>query len=148
MNNAVLVSGIKRRDWVIYRHVSVLSQMKKNHFRHILFLKYLFIWLYWVLVVACGIQFPDQGSNLGSLHWEHGVLATRPPGKSQSMERFWRALSLQTALTWRGAREGLWRPSSSSFLWRPLNGKGLDCHGESTGLGVPRFLRVQACLYY
>ena len=24
----------------------------------------LFIWLHWVLVVACGIQFPDQGSNL------------------------------------------------------------------------------------
>ena len=31
---------------------------------------------------ACGIQFPDQGSNPGSLHWEHGVLPTGPPGKS------------------------------------------------------------------
>ena len=31
---------------------------------------YLFIWLHWVLVAACGIYFPDQGSNLGPLHWK------------------------------------------------------------------------------
>ena len=31
---------------------------------------------------ACGIKFPDHGSNPGSLFWEHGDLATRPPGKS------------------------------------------------------------------
>ena len=42
---------------------------------------YLFIWLLWVPVVACGIQLPDQGSNLGPLHWELRVLATGPPGK-------------------------------------------------------------------
>ena len=35
---------------------------------------------------ACGIQFPDQGLNLGSLHWECGVLTTAPPGKS--LKRF------------------------------------------------------------
>ena len=29
-----------------------------------------------VLVVACGIWFHDQGSNLGPLHREHGVLVT------------------------------------------------------------------------
>ena len=34
------------------------------------------------LVATYGIQFPDQGSNLGTLHWESGVLATGPPGKS------------------------------------------------------------------
>ena len=28
------------------------------------------------LVVACGIQFPNQGSNLGPLHWELGVPGT------------------------------------------------------------------------
>ena len=33
-------------------------------------------------VVACGIQFPDQRSNLGPLCWEHRVLATGPTGKS------------------------------------------------------------------
>ena len=31
----------------------------------------------------------DQGSNLGSLHWEHMVLATGPPGKSLP-DLFWR----------------------------------------------------------
>ena len=31
---------------------------------------------------TCGIQFPDQGSNLGPLHWECRVLSTVPPGKS------------------------------------------------------------------
>ena len=31
---------------------------------------------------AYGIQLPDQGSNPGPPHWEHGVLATGPPGKS------------------------------------------------------------------
>ena len=35
-----------------------------------------------LLVAACGILFPDQGSNPGPLHWERGVLATGPPGKS------------------------------------------------------------------
>ena len=34
------------------------------------------------LVVAYGPQFPDQGSNWGSLHLELGLLATGPPGKS------------------------------------------------------------------
>ena len=29
--------------------------------------KYSFIWLHWILAAACGIQFPNQGSNLGSL---------------------------------------------------------------------------------
>ena len=35
-----------------------------------------------LLVAACGIWFPDQGSNLGPLRWEHGVKGTGPPGKS------------------------------------------------------------------
>ena len=65
---------------------------------------YLFIWLCWALVAAhgifiaaCGIFLvatrgifgcgmwdlaPDQGSNPDPLHWEHGALATGPPGKS------------------------------------------------------------------
>ena len=45
------------------------------------FFNFLFCW-HRVLVVACGIQFPDQGSNRGLLHWEHRVLATGLPGKS------------------------------------------------------------------
>lgn len=34
-----------------------------------------------LLLAAYRIQFPDQVSNPGPLHWEQGVLATRPPGK-------------------------------------------------------------------
>ena len=37
---------------------------------------------------ACRIQFPDQGSNPGPLHWECGVLPTGPPGKSLSVFSF------------------------------------------------------------
>ena len=33
-------------------------------------------------MTACGVCFPDQGSNLGPLPWECGALATGPPGKS------------------------------------------------------------------
>ena len=50
---------------------------------------YLFIWLHLVLCrifdlcAAHVIQFPDQGSNPGPLHWKQGALATGPPGKSQ-----------------------------------------------------------------
>ena len=37
-----------------------------------------------VSVVACGVLFPDQGSNPSPLVWEHGVLATGPAGKTQA----------------------------------------------------------------
>ena len=32
--------------------------------------------------MVCGTYFLDQGLNPGPLHWEHGILATGPPGKS------------------------------------------------------------------
>ena len=58
-------------------------------FIYLFIFKSLFIWLCWVLLVACsvsvaacGILFPDQGSNPGPLHWELWVLSTGPPGKS------------------------------------------------------------------
>ena len=35
-----------------------------------------------LLIVACGLYFPDQILNLGPLCWECGVLATGPSGKS------------------------------------------------------------------
>ena len=37
-----------------------------------------------LLVVVCGIEFPDQGLNMRPQHWEYRVLATGPPGKSQA----------------------------------------------------------------
>ena len=33
-------------------------------------------------VFLVNLQFSDQGLKPGSLQWEHGVLATGPPGKS------------------------------------------------------------------
>ena len=48
----------------------------------VLFKKIIYFWLCQVLVVPCGIQFPDQGSNPSPLHWEHGVIATGSLGTS------------------------------------------------------------------
>ena len=91
-----------------YNQGGVLEVGHSSARMHIFFsLCLLFIWLHWILaacstwahpsllwhvgslvvackllVAACGIRFPDQGSNPGSLHWECGVLAIGPPGKS------------------------------------------------------------------
>ena len=56
---------------------------------------YLFICLHRVFIVpcgifdlfiaACGMWFPDQGSNPGPLHWEHAVLATGLPVKPHAL---------------------------------------------------------------
>ena len=42
----------------------------------------LFFFFFWQCHVAYGTVFAEQGSNPSSLHWEHGVLSTGPPGKS------------------------------------------------------------------
>ena len=45
------------------------------------------IWMNLYFLAVLGLsrgmqyQFPDEGLNLGSFHWEFGVLATGPPGK-------------------------------------------------------------------
>ena len=59
---------------------------------------YLCIWLCRVLVAAHEIQFPDQIWNVGPLHWERGVPATGPAGKSlghgdQTTRLDWQMLS-------------------------------------------------------
>ena len=61
------------------------GKMVKSHFffaGNVLLKNFLFIWLHHVLVVACGIYFPNQGLNPGPLCWEYSVLATGPSGKS------------------------------------------------------------------
>ena len=40
------------------------------------------LWHTGSLVAAFGIQFPNQGSNPGTLHWKHRVLTGGPPEKS------------------------------------------------------------------
>ena len=63
------------------------------------------------------IYLPDQGLNLGSLHWEHGVLVTGPPGKPPNGLSEFSCLHLSygvsvSALLMFGARSFLqWRPS-------------------------------------
>ena len=48
------------------------------------FFQYLLLFIYLAApVLTCSLwdlMFPDQGSNLGPLHWQQGVLATGPPG--------------------------------------------------------------------
>ena len=88
--------------------------------------KNLFIWLCLVFVVAYGIfscsvwdLVPQPRIKLGPLHWECGVLATEPPGKSffppfrQPM--FWLPnLILYQLLLWRNL-------SACCWTWWPVN---------------------------
>ena len=60
-----------------YRWVSLFSQ---NHSLSFLF---------WLYHMACGIQFSDQGLNLGPLHCERRILATGPPGRFPPFRLDW-----------------------------------------------------------
>ena len=88
------------------RETWIFLKKKKNIYIYIY--SHLFVQLRWsslwhvrslavackLLVVACGIWFPDQGWNPGSLCWEYRVLATGPPGKSS------RNLDLNSSTCW------------------------------------------------
>ena len=76
------------------------------------FFKYLFFYVYLFgcigsslqhagsLLVACGVYFPEWGSNPSPLHWQCGVLATGPPGKSHPSPSFFsNSLSLMNHFT-------------------------------------------------
>ena len=43
----------------------------------------LFVSIFWQHHAACGILVPQPGIELHPLHWQHRVLTTEPPGKSQ-----------------------------------------------------------------
>ena len=62
----------------------MMYPVTSNHYYYYLIFIY-FLWLCQVPVAARGIRFPEQGLDLGPLHWEHGILATGPPGKSQAI---------------------------------------------------------------
>ena len=67
----------------------------------LLFLPSTFPGIRGLLVGADGIWLPYQGSHPGPLHWEHGVLATGPPGKSLTPSLFLTSsLSLPSADYW------------------------------------------------
>ena len=63
-----------------------------------------------LLITACGIEFPDQGSNPGFLHWEHGVLATGPAGKSQESLPLNRSLICAQYASYRVSENGNRKP--------------------------------------
>ena len=73
--NKIRISGL------VLTAIEMEDLKKKKHL-------FLFIWLHRVLVVACGIQFPNQGSNPAPLYQEHRVLATGPQGNSQKWKIF------------------------------------------------------------
>ena len=52
-----------------------------------------------LLVAACGMQVPDQGSNLGPTHWELGVLAPGPLGQSPFSPAACDGLSYRSVVT-------------------------------------------------
>ena len=70
-----------------------------------------------LLVTACGISFPAQGSNPGPLSWEHEVLATGPLRKS---------LSYFSVSTCRFFCEELWLESWVQPSERGVSGKGVS----------------------
>ena len=71
--------------------------------------KQIYIWLHQVFAALwhVGSQLPKQGSDLGSLQWEHGVLAPGTPGKGKS--------PFPSFLAYRG--RNACRYSNDSRLW-------------------------------
>ena len=64
----VTVTKTKRgRGELCTRSLSLYPERHKYLFTHFftVFKKYLFIWLFWILVATCGIKFPNQVSNPG-----------------------------------------------------------------------------------
>ena len=87
-----------------------------------------------LLVAACGIQFSDQKLNLGSLHWEHGVLDTGQPGK-------WWSTRHPLLFTWRRSWELSEEPGP--FPWQ--TGKGSFVQLWNISVGELQWSGLQAC---
>ena len=68
-----------------------------------------------------GSSFPDQGSNLRSLHWQHRVLATGPPGKSLGF--LYKSVSLSKPYSSSGKRKEKKKKKGVNTLmglqWKP-----------------------------
>ena len=72
---------------------------------------YIFIWLRSVLVAACGISFPNEGSNPGSLYWEPGVLTSGSSEKSPVWLSLGKVLLTQLWTDFPGAADFVISPS-------------------------------------
>ena len=83
----------------LFTYLAVLGLSSSTYYRssaaaHIIDLQLQLVAACKLLVMACKIYFPEQGSNLGSLLWEFRVLATEPPGKSHPHTFFFTYVSL------------------------------------------------------
>ena len=79
----VVVYDVSR--WTLGNMEGVPSGCLRKVFKMVQFFFYIQVFILAVphmgsLVTACGIQFPNRGLSPGPLRWEHGVLATGPPG--------------------------------------------------------------------
>ena len=84
--------------------------------------------------MACGTYFPDQGSNLGPLHWALGDLATGQPGKSHDS-----TFCLWICLFWIFHTHGVIRNAMCFFLTvlnfsNGSDGKESACNARDPGL--------------
>ena len=76
---------------------------------------------------ACGILVPDKGWNPCHLHWEHGVLTTGPPGKSQEgkelmvdlLENYLLPMSITSFWNWDFCLQ-FWQQEVSQNFWSSL----------------------------
>ena len=76
--------------------------------------------------VSCDLwdPFPDKGWNPGPLHWEHGVLATGPPGKSCEFLFYLMFCHLLLGF-----------PGGTAVMNLPVNAEDTRDEGSSPGLG-------------
>ena len=80
-------------------------------------------------VEACRISFPDQGWNPGPLLWEHGVLATGPPGEVPCVLFSLKPSLIPTVPLSPSAPPQSQRPFSRDTLWKSVSFSSL--RGES-----------------
>ena len=69
---------------ILFLTVCVFEEDKCNNFKvWSIYLLCLFICFICLAMSSLSCSIPHQGWNLVPLHWEHGVLATGPPGRSR-----------------------------------------------------------------
>ena len=77
-------------------------------------------------VATCGIQFPDQGSHPGRLHWQRGVLATGPLGNKTKI---------------------LGSQDFPGIQWLRLHAPGAEGPGSISGRGIgSHMLQLKVCM--
>ena len=81
-----------REAWCVAVHGVTKSWTRLSNWTGLIYLAFLGLsWDMWDLsVVACRIYFPDQGSNLGPLHWKSRVLTSGPLRKFKNLHKLFK----------------------------------------------------------